>query len=121
MDARTRKHLRLSYLGCRCEILQVNGAEPDQSQKCKGDIENISKGGFRFVTSARFELEDRIRAVIVFPDGESQQTFGRICYCNDDDHSDGYAYGFSILDGFIRRGQLLCVSNSISPVPVSGR
>jgi len=101
MDARTRKHLRLSCQACRFEILQVNGRKPDQSQSYAGDIENIGKGGFRFVTSRRFELEDRIKAMLIFPDGYSHETFGRICYCNEDKNGGGYAYGFSIIDGFI--------------------
>ena len=96
-----RKDVRQLCKACRCEILLVNGAEPDQSQQYQGDIENISKGGFRFVTSKRFELEDRITARIIFADGSSQETFGRICYCNDADEDGDFAYGFSILNGFI--------------------
>lgn len=109
MDARARKHSRLSCQACRCEILQVNGLKPDRSQYYSGDIENICKGGFRFVTSKRFELEDRIKAMLTFHDGYSQETFGRICYCNEDETSGGYAYGFSIIDGFIHRRNLVIV------------
>ena len=53
------------------------------------------------MTSKRFELEDRINAKIIFSDGSFQETFGRICYCNEDEGSGKFAYGFSILDGFI--------------------
>ena len=101
MDAKTRIDLRLPCKVCRYQILSVNGEEPDQSQQYHGIIENISKGGFRFVTSKRFELEDRIKAKIIFTDGQSQETFGRICYCNEDEDNGGYAYGFSIINGFI--------------------
>ena len=101
MHARSRKDLRQPCKACRCEILQVNGKAPDQSQQYQGDIENISKGGFRFVTSKRFELEDRIKARITFTDGRSQETFGRICYCNEAEKNGDYAYGFSIINGFI--------------------
>ena len=96
-----RRDIRQACKSCRCEILLVNGRQPDKSQQFQGDVENISKGGFRFVTSKRFELEDRINAKIIFSDGSFQETFGRICYCNEDDGSGKFAYGFSILDGFI--------------------
>ena len=101
MDAKTRKDIRQLCIACRCEILSVNGKAPDQSQQYEGNIENISKGGFRFVTSKRYELEDRIKARLVFNDGRSQETTGRICYCNEDEENRNFAYGFSILTGFI--------------------
>ena len=101
MGAKTRKDVRRACKACCCEILQVNGREPDQSQLYEGNIENISKGGFRFVTSMRFELEDRIKAKIIFTDGRSQESLGRICYCNEDEKNGDFAYGFSILNGFI--------------------
>lgn len=101
VDAKSRKYIRQPCKACRCEILLVNGEKPDQSQQYEGTIENISKGGFRFVTSKRFELEDRIKARVFFTDGRSQETIGRICYCNEVGQSDEYAYGFSIIDGFI--------------------
>lgn len=99
--AKSRKYVRQPCEACRCEILSVNGKEPDQSQQYEGDIENISKGGFRFVTPKRFELEDRIMARVFFTDGRSQESFGRICYCNEDEANGQYAYGFSIITGFI--------------------
>ena len=100
MDAKTRKDIRQACKA-RCEILQVNGRKPDQSQQYKGDIENICKGGFRFVTSKRFELDDRVKARIVFTDGRIQESLGRICYCNEGAEDGSFAYGFSILYGFI--------------------
>lgn len=101
MDAKTREDIRLPCSGCRCEVLSVNGEAPDQSQQYRGIIENISKGGFCFVTSKRFELEDRIKVKLIFTDGRSQETFGRICYCNEDERKGNYVYGFSIINGFI--------------------
>jgi len=101
MEAKSRKDIRQACIACRCEILQVNGKQPEQSQQYEGNIENISKGGFRFVTSMRFELDDRIKAKIVFADGRSQETLGRICYCNEDENNESYSYGFSVLNGFI--------------------
>jgi len=102
IDAKTRTDIRLPCKACRYEILSVNGDEPDQSLQRQGIIENISKGGLRFATSRRFELEDRITAKIILNDGRSQETFGRICYCNEDRENGGYTYGFSIITGFIR-------------------
>ncbi|MGD8803621.1 MAG: hypothetical protein PVG12_10585, partial [Gammaproteobacteria bacterium] len=69
MDAKTRKDLRQPCKALRCEILSVNGKRPEPTQQYAGIIENISKGGFRFVTSKRFELEDRIKALIIYTDG----------------------------------------------------
>ena len=107
MDAKSRKDIRQPCKACRCEILQVNGRQPEQSQQYEGVIENISKGGFRFVTPKRFELEDRIKAKIIFTDGRSQETLGRICYCNEDEKNGNFAYGFSILNGFIGNSRVL--------------
>ncbi len=101
MDAMSRKDIRQPCNTCRCEILLVNGEQPDQSQQYQGVIENISKGGFRFVTSKRFELDDRIKAKIIFNDGRTQESIGRICYCNEDEKNGSYAYGFSVINGFI--------------------
>ena len=95
----TRKHKRVSCEACRCEVLQVNGEEPNEKQAYKGDIENISKGGFKFVTRKQYQLDDRICVRLYFADGRSHETLGRICYCNDDEKG-GYAYGFSIISGF---------------------
>lgn len=101
MRANSRKDLRQKCHTCRCEILQVNGEQPDQSQQYEGTVENISKGGFRFVTSKRFELDDRVKARIIFNDGKTHETLGRICYCNEDENAGCFAYGFSVLNGFI--------------------
>ena len=101
MDAKTRRDIRLACRSCRYEIIQVNGRAPEPSQQYEGDVENISKGGFRFVTSMRYELEDRIRARIIFSDGSTQESFGRICYCNEGENDGDFAYGFSVIDGFI--------------------
>ncbi len=99
MDSKARKHTRKPCQACRCQILQVNGKEPDQSQQNDVTIENISKGGFRFITSIRYELEDRIKAIVYFEDGRAEETTGRICYCNPVEDDD-FAYGFSIISGF---------------------
>jgi hypothetical protein len=71
--------------------LHVNGLKPDRSQYYSGDNENICKGGFRFVTSRRFGLEHRIKAIFIFPHGYSQETSGCICYCNAKQNNGVYA------------------------------
>jgi len=99
LENRSRKHSRHECAQCRCRILQVNGAEPAASQAYDGGIRDIGKGGFCFVTTIGYELEDRLLARLQFADGSSHETLGRICYCNEE--ADGmFAYGFSILKGF---------------------
>ena len=103
MDAMTRKHKRMSCVNCRFEVLKVNGEEPASGQMLDGDIENISKGGFKFITSQEYKLDDRIIVRLHFADGRSHETLGRICYCNDSEQG-RYAYGFSIISGFYSLG-----------------
>ena len=99
MDVMTRKHKRISGEDCRFEVLKVNGEEPGSEQVFDGDIENICKGGFKFITSQKYQLDDRIIVRLHFADGRSHETLGRICYCNDDEQG-RYAYGFSVISGF---------------------
>ena len=51
------------------------------------------------MTDEKFELEDRVKVQLHFPDKHTQEVLGRICYSDaiDDDRT---AYGFSVLDGF---------------------
>ena len=81
------------------QVLYKNG----ESQSHLADkffyIEDICKGGFRFLSEVTFEVEDRVKVRLRFPDEHTQEVFGRICYSDEvDDHRT--AYGFSILDGF---------------------
>lgn len=99
MDNKARKFTRHECDLCRCRILQVNGVSPAASQAYDGGLRDIGKGGFCFVTSIGFELEDRLLARLQFADGSSHETLGRICYCNEE-ADDVFAYGFSILQGF---------------------
>jgi len=93
-----RKQDRASADGYRIEILIVNGIASEQAQKSYY-IENIGKGGFRFISDVSFELEDRVQALLRFPDGYSQEVTGRICY-SDTDNDGQQAYGFSVISGF---------------------
>ena len=82
------------------QILMVNAKTRDEISHKSFFIENISKGGFCFVADIELEIEDRIKALLRFPDQHSQEVSGRICYCNDVEGGTGYVYGFSIMDGF---------------------
>ena len=99
-----RKDLRQSGKGYSIQIRQINGVLQEDATDEYIDIDNISKGGFRFITSIDFELEDRVQVVLSFPDDTTKEVLGRICYSelvekNKSAVSDK-AYGFSILLGF---------------------
>lgn len=94
-----RNEERASAEGYCIQVLVINDEVQEQQTQKSYYIKNIGKGGFRFVSDAVFELEDRVRVLLRFPDGYSQEVLGRICY-NDDDSSGQNAYGFSVIDGF---------------------
>ena len=81
------------------QILIVNGEVQNQLSLKSYYIENIGKGGFRFLADIAFELEDRVQVLLRFPDGHSQEVLGSICYSDkaDDEQT---AFGFSVIDGF---------------------
>ena len=81
------------------KILNINGEVQDYLIQHDFYIEHICKGGFRFISSADFALEDRINVQLCFPDGHKQDVLGRICY-NDAIDDNRTAYGFSIVEGF---------------------
>ena len=81
------------------QILIVNGEVQNQLSLKSYYIENIGKGGFRFIADLNFELEDRVQVLLRFPDGHSQEVLGRICYSDKLD-DEQIAYGFSVIDGF---------------------
>ncbi len=81
------------------QVLIINGEVQDQLSLKSYYIENIGKGGFRFLSDVTFELEDRVQVLLRFPDGHSQEVLGRICYT--DKGNDGQiSFGFSVIDGF---------------------
>ena len=81
------------------QILIVNGEVQNQLSLKSYYIENIGKGGFRFIADITFELEDRVQVLLRFPDGHSQEVLGRICYSDNID-DEQTAFGFSVIDGF---------------------
>ena len=99
-----RKDLRQSGKDYNIQIKQINGVLHEHTTDEFIDIDNISKGGFRFTASIDFELEDRIQVVLSFPDNTTKEIFGRICYSESIDNNvnavSNKAYGFSILRGF---------------------
>ncbi len=94
-----RNQERSSVEGYCIQILIINGEVESCLSHKSYYIENIGKGGFRFVSDAKFELEDRVQVLLRFPDGFSQEVLGRICYC-DVINEGKTAYGFSVIDGF---------------------
>lgn len=98
-----RKNSRQSGQGYRIKITQVNGDTQEEIINKTIDVDNISKGGFRFTTNFNFEIEDRVRVVLCFPDNTEKDVLGRICYSEaieSDEKSELKAYGLSVLGGF---------------------
>ena len=85
--------------GCYIQVLMINGEMQDRLSEKSFYLENIGKGGFRFISDVNFELEDRVQVLLRFPNDYSQQVLGRICYC-DETANKKTAYGFSVIDGF---------------------
>jgi len=90
---------------CFIQVLNKNGETQKHLAEKSFYIEHICKGGFRFLTEEKFELEDRVQVQLCFPDEHTQEVLGRICYSDaiDDDRT---AYGFSVIDGFYSRAHL---------------
>lgn len=85
--------------GCCTQILTINGEVQDSLSLKEYSIENIGKGGFRFLSDVALELEDRVQVLLCFPDGHSQEVLGRICYAEQTENGQS-AYGFSVIKGF---------------------
>ena len=83
----------------RINVLDINGEACEELAGRTIELEFICRGGFRFLSDEAFELEDRLRVKLNFPDDHSQEVYGRICYYDviDETHT---VYGFSVLDGF---------------------
>ena len=94
-----RKQDRAAAEGYCIQVLTINGELQDHLAQMPFYIDNIGKGGFRFVSQVKFELEDRVQVLLHFPDDHSQEVLGRICYSETLD-SHQMAYGFSVLEGF---------------------
>lgn len=84
------------------QILTIDGVVRQELAQKSFYIENISRGGFRFIAMIDLEIDSRMQVLLRFPDGRTQEVLGRICYCDTtfSGEDDGYAYGFSVLDGF---------------------
>ncbi len=95
----TRNQDRSSAEGYCIQILIINGEVQSHLSQKSHYIENIGKGGFRFISDVILTLEDRVQVLLRFPDGYSQEVLGRICY-TEEIGNDQSAYGFSVLDGF---------------------
>ena len=94
-----RNQERASADGYCIQVLIVNGDVQTQLSQKSFYIENIGKGGFRFLADVNFELEDRVQVLLRFPNGYSQEVLGRICY-KEKATGNRKAYGYSVMDGF---------------------
>ncbi len=94
-----RNHERASVDGYCIQVLIVNGEAQTYLSQKSFYIENIGKGGFRFLCDVNFELEDRVQVLLRFPNGYSQEVLGRICY-KEKAGSYQIAYGYSVIEGF---------------------
>ncbi len=95
----TRIQERASAEGYCIQVLIINGEVQNNLSLKSFYIENIGKGGFRFISEEEFELEDRVQVLLRFPDDHTQEVLGRICY-SEPLGDDKIAYGFSVIDGF---------------------
>ncbi len=94
-----RNQERASADGYCIQVLIVNGDVQTHLSQKSFYIENIGKGGFRFLADVNFELEDRVQVLLRFPNGYSQEVLGRICY-KEKAAGNRMAYGYSVMDGF---------------------
>ena len=94
-----RNRERTSADGYCVQVLIVNGKAQTYLSQQSFHIENIGKGGFRFLSDVNFELEDRVQVLLRFPNGYSQEVLGRICY-KEKAGSYRIAYGYSVIEGF---------------------
>ena len=95
----TRGQERSIAEGYCIQVLVINGEVQNHLSQKSFYIENIGKGGFRFISKVMFELEDRVQVLLSFPDDHTQEVLGRICY-SDNLADNKFAYGFSVIDGF---------------------
>jgi len=95
----SRNQERACADGYCIQVLIVNGEVQNHLSQKSFYIENIGKGGFRFLSDVVFELEDRVQVLLRFPDGTAKEVLGRICYA-DRMNANETAYGFSVIEGF---------------------
>ncbi|NNJ50107.1 MAG: hypothetical protein HKP22_07020, partial [Gammaproteobacteria bacterium] len=57
----TRNQERASAEGYCIQVLIINGDVQNHLSQKSFYIENIGKGGFRFISDLEFELEDRVQ------------------------------------------------------------
>ena len=94
-----REFERLNGWEHSVQIISINGDDKPELAEQTFPIMNISKGGFCFCSNLDLQLEDRLRVLLTFPDGYSQEVLGRICYSQEQEDG-SVAYGYSVIDGF---------------------
>ena len=96
----TREDGRNPVDGYCIQILTIDGQEQQDIAQKLFFIENISRGGFRFIATIGLEIDNQLQVILKFPDERTEEVLGRICYRDDTIEGDGVAYGFSVIDGF---------------------
>jgi len=91
---------RGSGSGYCIQILAIDGQTQQDIAQKSFYIENISRGGFRFIATIDLEIDSRLKILLRFPDERQQEVTGRICYSDTTIEGDAIAYGFSVIDGF---------------------
>ena len=95
-----REGSRKAGSGYCIQILTIDGQVQDDISQKSFYIQNISRGGFRFIAKIDLEIDSRLQVLLRFPDERVQEVLGRICYCNAVSEGDDIAYGFSVIEGF---------------------
>jgi hypothetical protein len=95
-----REDGREPVTGYCIQILTIDGQVQEDIAQKSFYVENISRGGFRFIASIGLEIDNRLQVVLKFPDERTEEVLGRICYCDETIKGDDVAYGFSVIEGF---------------------
>lgn len=95
-----RENRRASGDGYCIQILAIDGQIQDDLSQKSFYIENISRGGFRFIAAIELEIDIRLQVLLRFPDESTQEVLGRISYCDTTAGGGSNAYGFSVINGF---------------------
>ena len=97
-----RKENRKLIQGAFLEVHRSNN-RVETSDHSKYAIENISRGGLRFLSPDQYSVDERIEIILHLNNGEKHSLMARICYRDEPrTASNGSCcYGVSFLDHFL--------------------
>ena len=103
MTPMIRRENRQSIQGAFLDIHRQNpGTMNDYDILTRYPIENISRGGLRFLCHDQFNIDERIQITVHMANGETHSARARICYCDlNNTHNGDCHYGVSFLDNFL--------------------